>query len=346
MRVLHIAYQRLRSYGPRRVSWAEKLNFGLLRNDHYVHTFSDRDVAAFEAPLGIRELGYRKANQRLLSVCEAFEPDLIIVGHSDIVSVETLLEMRRQHPHCRIIHCNCDPLFVPTNVERIRRYAQLVDAIFVTTGRRELQQFAGLGARVYHIPNPVDASVEVLDNSTSSELDIDLLFCGNATSHTQRYELLELLKVELEGELNFKTYGCFGEQPVWGRDYDRVLARTRMALNLNRQDCDYWYSSDRMAQLAGNGVLFFTHEATRFDELLPDRSAVYFRDKEDLLAKVRSFSADDAMRREWAARCREFFHREMNSSLYSRFILEATFEQPFSHDYVWARDIHTDGSMK
>lgn len=346
MRVLHVAYQRLRSYGPRRVSWAEKMNFGLMRNNHYVHTFSDRDVAAFEAPLGIRELGYGKANRRLLSVSEAFEPDLIIIGHSDIVRDETIVEMRRQHPSARIIHCNCDPLFVPSNVERIRRYAKQVDAVFVTTGRRELQRFEGLGARVYHIPNPVDSSVEVLDNSVKDDLDIDLLFCGNATGHTQRYELLELLKVELEKELNFKTYGCFGESPVWGRDYDRVLARTRMALNLNRQDCDYWYSSDRMAQLAGNGVLFFTHAATGFDELLPERSAVYFRDKEDLLVKVRCFSADDAMRREWAARSREFFHREMNSNLYSQFILEATFEQPFSHDYVWARDIHLDGSMK
>ena len=346
MRVLHVAYQRLRSYGPRRVSWAEKLNFGLIRNDHYVHTFSDRDVAAFEAPLGIRELGYSKANKKLLLVSEAFDPDLIIIRHSDIVSDKTLLEMRSKHPSSRIIHCNCDPLFVPSNVERIRRYAKLVDAVFVTTGRRDLKQFEGLGARIYHIPNPVDASVEVLDNSVRSDLDIDLLFCGNATSHTHRYELLELLKNQLGSSLNFKTYGCFGESPVWGRDYDRVLARTKMALNLNRQDCDYWYSSDRMAQLAGNGVLFFTHEATRFDELLPERSAVYFRDKDDLLVKVRNFAADDAMRREWASRCREFFHSEMNSSLYSRFILQATFEQSFDHDYVWARDIHADGSLK
>ena len=60
MRVLHIAYQQLRRYGQTRVSWAQKLSFGLIKNDHYLQTFSDRDIAAFEAPLGIRDLGVGK----------------------------------------------------------------------------------------------------------------------------------------------------------------------------------------------------------------------------------------------------------------------------------------------
>ena len=75
MRVLHIAYQQLRRYGKTRVSWAQKLTFGLIKNDHYTQGFSDRDVAAFEAPFGIRELGIKKANRRLLETVDAFEPD-------------------------------------------------------------------------------------------------------------------------------------------------------------------------------------------------------------------------------------------------------------------------------
>lgn len=346
MRVLHIAYKRLRSYGATRVSWAQKLDFGLVRNNHYVQAFSDRDVAAFEAPLGIRELGKGKANRRLLQVSEAFEPDLVIVGHSDIVSNQSLLEIRRQHPHCVIIHCNCDPLFVPSNVERIRRLASVVDAVFVTSGLCELRQFEGLGARLYFMPNPVDASVEVLDNSVKTDLDIDLLFCGNATKFTDRFATLERLKNALANELNFKTYGCFGEPPVWGRDYDRVLENTKMALNLNRQDKDYWYSSDRMAQLAGNGILVFTHAGPRFDELLPAETLVYFNNEDDLLSAVRAFHHDDDKRLAWAARARQFFQQEMSSALYARYIVEAAFQQSFSHDYVWARGINPDGTVK
>jgi hypothetical protein len=57
MRVLHIAYQQLRRYGNTRVSWAWKLTNGLIKNDHFVQGFSDRDVASFEAALGWRDLG-------------------------------------------------------------------------------------------------------------------------------------------------------------------------------------------------------------------------------------------------------------------------------------------------
>lgn len=346
MRVLHIAYQQLRRYGQTRVSWAQKLSFGLIKNDHYLQTFSDRDIAAFEAPLGIRDLGVGKANKRLLEMVDAMEPDLVIAGHCDMITNDTLKTIKGLYPNAVVAHCNNDPLFVPSNVERIKSRASVVDAVFVSTGRRELRQFEGIGARLYHMPNPVDPSVECLNNAERDDLDIDLLFCSNATEFTQRLQMVGRIKDVVAGEMNFKTYGSFGESPVWGRDYDRALARTRMGLNLNRQEGDYWYSSARMAQLAGNGILQFTHSGPRFDELLPAESAVYFDDEADLLAKVREFHHDDNKRKAWAGRCRDFFHREINSRLYAQYIVEASMGVPFSHDYVWARDINLDGSLK
>lgn len=346
MRVLHIAYQQLRRYGKTRVSWVEKLTFGMIKNDHYVQGFSDRDIAAFEAPFRLRDLGHRKANQRLLEMAEAAQPDLVVAGHCDIITNDTLREIRRMHPSALIVHANCDPLFVPSNVERIKSRATVCDAVFVTTGRRLLKQFEGFGARVYHIPNPVEPSIEFLDNSLRTDLPTDLLFCSNATKFTKRLEMVKYLKDSVAGEMNFRTYGSFGEPPVWGRDYDNALAQSKMGLNLNRQEGDYWYSSERMAQLAGNGVLQFTHSSNGFQDLMPPESLVYFDDTEDLLAKIREFHHDDARRQAWASRARSFFHEEMNTRLYSQFIVEASAQLPFSHDYVWARDSNPDGSLK
>ncbi len=346
MRVLHIAYQQLRRYGKTRVSWAQKLTGGLIKNDHFVQVFSDRDVAAFEAPFGWRDLGRGKANKRLLEMVVAFDPDLVIAGHCDIVGNDTLLEIKRLRPNVVLAHCNNDPLFVPENVERIKHRAAVVDAVFVSTGRRELKLFEGLGARVYHMPNPVDPAVETLNNARRTDLAIDLLFCSNSNDYTQRLELVRTLKDALQDELTFKTYGSFGDPPVWGRDYDRALAATKMGLNLNRQEGLYWYSSARMAQLAGNGILQFTHSGPRFDELLPEESVVYFDDGDDLLKKIRDFHHDDDMRRSWASRARDYFHQEMNNTLYAQYILEASLLLPFSHDYVWAGDINLDGGLK
>ncbi|MCD6582469.1 MAG: glycosyltransferase family 1 protein, partial [Desulfuromusa sp.] len=187
---------------------------------------------------------------------------------------------------------------------------------------------------------------ENLNNSICSDLPIDLLFCSNSDDFTERLKMVKLLKDELADEMNFKTYGSFGDPPVWGRDYDRALADTKMGLNLNRQEGDYWYSSARMAQLAGNGILQFSHSASRFDQLLPEESVVYFDDRGDLLVKIRDFNNDDDKRKQWAARARDFFHTEMNNTLNAQYILEASLQLPFSHDYVWAQDINLDGSQK
>ncbi len=88
------------------------------------------------------------------------------------------------------------------------------------------------------------------------------------------------------------------------------------------------------------------HAAPRFDELMPPESIVYFNDQEDLLGKIREFHHDDAKRRLWAARARDFFQTEINSRLNAQYIVEASLMQRFTHDYVWAQDINLDGSQK
>nr|WP_067286508.1 glycosyltransferase [Marinobacterium profundum] len=348
MRVLHVAYQQLKRYGHTRVSWAQKLTFGLIKNDHLVQTFSDRDVAAFEAPFGIRDLGKKKANRRLLETVEAFEPDLLIAGHCDLITNETLEAVRAMAPNCAIIHCNNDPLFVPSNVERIKYRAKVTDAVFISTGRRELTQFEGSRARVYHMPNPVEPSVECFDNSAiaTADLPIDLIFCSNSQNFTKRLEMIARMKEQLDPIMDFKTFGSFNEPPVWGRDYDRALQASKMGLNFNRQEGVDWYSSARMAQLAGNGILQFTHASGRFDELLPAETLVYFQEEADLIASIREFHADDAKRQAWAKATREFFHQEINSTLYAQYIVEAGTQAAFSHPYCWAQDINLDGTLK
>jgi len=335
MRILHVAHQQLRKYGRLRVSWAQKLYLGLIRNGHNVLMFSDRDVAAFEAPLGIRPLGERAANRRLLETAEAFEPDLVIVGHCDIIKNATLEELRRLIPGVVIAGANNDPLFVPENYLKIEQRCEVVDTMFVSTGERELKPFEGKRARLRHMPNPVDPSIDIYDASQKDEFDNDLIFCSKSTEHTERGLLVSYLREQFKEELKFRTPGSFGEPGVWGRDYERLLANSKMGLNLNRQEGLYWYSSARMAQMAGNGLLVFTHDDARFDELLPAETLVYFHGKDDLSELIRDFNHDDDKRKTWAANARQFFHREINSTLYAQYIVEEAMQMSHSHRYVW-----------
>lgn len=335
MRILHVAHQQLRKYGHLRVSWAQKLYFGLIRAGHCVQAFSDRDVAAFEAPLGIRRFGESASNRRLLETAEAFEPDLVIVGHCDIIENRTLESIRKLCPGVIIAGANNDPLFVPENARKIESRCAVVDAMFVSTGKRELARFEGQRARLFHMPNPVDASIDVFDASTSEQLENDLVFCSKSTEHTSRGELVSFLKRELAQELVFKTPGSFAEPGVWGRDYERFLSKSKMGLNLNRQEGLHWYSSARMAQMVGNGLLVFTHKGADFASLLPDETLVYFDTQEGLLNSIREFHHDDEKRKHWAGNARRFFHQEINSTLYAQHIVESAMQLPFSHNYVW-----------
>lgn len=336
MRVLHVAYQQLRRYGHTRVSWAQKLFYGLIKNGHHVQGFSDRDVAAFEAPLGIRDLGVGKANRRLLEMAEALQPELVVVGHCDMIHNRTLEEIRRLLPQVAIAGCNNDPLFIRQNVDKIARRCEVVDAMFVSTGTAELKQFEGRRARLYHMPNPVDEAIEYQDASRHEQLPIDLIYCSNAVQHTRRLEDVGYLRRHLAAELVFKTYGSFGEAPVWGRDYDRALGQSKMGVNFNRSEGLQWYSSARMAQLGGNGLLVFTHDSAGFDSLFPPQTLVYYRDLDQLLALIRDFHADNAKRRAWAAATRHFFHQQINSRLNAQYIVESTLQLTHSHPYVWA----------
>jgi hypothetical protein len=306
-----------------------------VKYDYLVQPFRDRDMAYFLAPFGIRAIGEHAANRRLLETAETFVPDLVIVGHCDTITNKTLTEIRRMLPAVKITACNNDPLFVPENAAKIEQRCAVVDTMFVSTGVRELRRFTGLRAKLAHMPNPVDQAIESHDSSQHDQLEHDLVFCSKSRDYSNREALAADVRVAVGNELNFFTPGNFGVPGVWGRDYDLALANSKMGLNLNRQEGLDWYSSARMAQMGGNGILLFTHASGGFERLFPTESLVYFRSRDDLIDSLRTFNSDNAMRREWAARTRAFFHQQINSTLYARDIVERSLDLQPSHGYVW-----------
>jgi spore maturation protein CgeB len=142
----------------------------------------------------------------------------------------------------------------------------------------------------------------------------------------------------LPRSIRFHTPGAYGVPGVWGREYDITLSTSKMGLNLNRQEIHDWYSSARMAQIAGNGLLVFTHTKGGFGRLMPKESLVYFSDARELSDLVVEFHNDNEMRKSWAANSYAFFHEQMNNTLFAQYIVEQSLGLPFSHPYVWHLD--------
>ena len=117
----------------------------------------------------------------------------------------------------------------------------------------------------------------------------------------------------------------FGIQPVWGKDFLNRLSNSKMALNLSRGKPIKYYSSDRIAQLMGNGLLTFIHRDTQFMDFFDHDEMIFYKDILDLSYKIMKYRKDDKDRRKIARKGHKKYHKYFNSNLVSRFIIDRSF---------------------
>jgi Glycosyl transferases group 1 len=334
VKALVVANFRERDNGLMFYDTARKLTNGLTRAGCNVYAFSDREIARNDAPLFIRPLGLRSVNRRLIETVENFEPDLILLCHADTVYRETLETIRSMAKRPRIALRNVDPLFIPKNVENIRTYADLVDAIFVTTAGEPLRQFSRPGNVVSFMPNPVDGSIESYRAYENPEPANDLFFATRYTRFTNRVDFCEELRKRLP-EIRFDFRGFDGKPPVYGSEYGKALFQCRMGLNLDKASGWYLYSSARMAQYMGNGLLTLMERACRFDRFFTEDEAAFYDDLDGLEKQIRRFKQDDALARATAERGCAKYHALFDSTRIAQYIIEVTLGLPLSQDYPW-----------
>ena len=87
-----------------------------------------------------------------------------------------------------------------------------------------------------------------------------------------------------------------------GDDFLKRLSNSKMALNLSRGKPVKYYSSDRLAQLMGNGLLTFINKNTCYNDFFTNKEMVFYNSIDDLADKVKKFSKNDKEWREIAKR--------------------------------------------
>jgi len=330
----------IRHYGLTKVSTGRKLFNGMVRNNWKVCEYSERDIAYFEAPLNIKPLGFRAANKRFVETCLNFQPDCILMGHSDLITNNTLSVIKSELPQVPIIYRNVDPPWRKRNVDMIHHRKDYVDAIFVTTAGEFLKQFVTGKNVVGFIPNATDPAIENMDNSSHSSFKYDLSFCGKGDKSDDRYNLIVNLDAKLKGKLKFESFGIYGNPPVWSATYDEVLRNSKMGLNLNRFEGWKYYSSARISQLMGNGILAFVWDEGDMRELLPENTVVYFKTEDELIDKILHYQNDDAARVSVASEGRRYYHEHFSGKRVVKFMIETAMGLPHSEDYDWSAEIY------
>ena len=93
--------------------------------------------------------------------------------------------------------------------------------------------------------------------------------------------------------IKFDLYGMNGTQPLWADNYIRAISQSKMGLNLSQGAPIKYYSSDRIVQLIGNGLLTFIDKRTQLNDLISTKEAVFYNNLHDLTRKIKIFTKNN-----------------------------------------------------
>ena len=108
-----------------------------------------------------------------------------------------------------------------------------------------------------------------------------------------------------------------------------------MAINLSRGEPIKYYSSDRIAQLLGNGLLTFIDKKTLFNDFLTDDQIIFYNDISDLSYKLNKYKKDKKDAKRIARNGRSVYLKKFNSTLVSDFILSKLFDYKSKNKFIW-----------
>jgi len=108
-----------------------------------------------------------------------------------------------------------------------------------------------------------------------------------------------------------------------------------MGLNLSRGEAIKYYSSDRITQIVGNGLVCLIDEKTQYRDFFSDNEMVFYKNINDLSEKILKISKDDKMRRRIAKKGKEKYMKYFNSDLVSEYIINNTMNINSKKTFLW-----------
>ena len=333
LRILHITNFNERLDGRLFFNTGRRINNGFIRLGHSVLGFSDRDIQKYYKSFGDLK-GAKTLNDKLKKTCYNYKPDLIVLGHADLISADQIAELREDYPNTRFGQWFLDPLNkkgpdYERNKKRILDKISVVDASFLTTSPDALSFLKG--KKSFYIPNPADNSFETLNNY-EHPCNIDVFFALSHGVHRgvlksgktdDRITFLNKL-VSQTPDIKFDLYGINKIQPIWADHYFKTIQNAKMGLNLSRGDAIKYYSSDRITQIIGNGLVCLIDEKTEYNNFFNTNEMVFYKNSNDLSEKIIKVSKDEKLRKKIAMNGKIKYMKYFNSDLVAQYIIEKT----------------------
>ena len=345
LRILHVTNFNERLDGRLFFNTGRRINNGFVRLGHSVLGFSDRDIVKYYK--NYKDIsGSSTLNEKLKKTCYNYKPDLIIMGHSDLISGQQLGQLREDYPNVRIGQWFLDPLNkngpdYNRNKNRILDKCDFVDANFITTSPTALD-FLPNKLENYFIPNPADKSFETLNNFNKN-CNMDVFFALSHGVHRGvlkrgkddgRNLFLKKLLIKTPN-VKFDIYGLDKVQPIWADHYFKTISNSKMGLNLSRGAPIKYYSSDRITQIIGNGLVALIDEKTQYSDFFNKNEMVFYKNIDDLSEKIIRISNDEKLRKTIGKNGKDKYMKYFNSDLVAGFIINRTLGLKDTKKYLW-----------
>ena len=344
-RILHVTNFNERHDGRLYFNTGRRINNGFIRQGNSVLEFSDRDIQKNYKSYSDLS-GSKSLNEKLRKTCYNYKPDIIVLGHADLISADMLGQLKDEYPSLKIAQWFLDPLNVNgpdfyKNKNRILDKSEFIDSNFITTSP-DVLSFLSKKNKNFFIPNPSDPSIETLNNFKNN-CSNDVFFAlshgvhrGNLKYRTSddREKFLKKL-INISTNIKFDFFGLNKVQPIWADQYLKTISNSKMGLNLSRGSPIKYYSSDRITQITGNGLVTLIDKKTEYRDFFTDKEMVFYSNISDLSEKILKISRDEKLRKSIGRKGKEKYVKFFNSNLVADFIINKTFEINNKKKYLW-----------
>lgn len=344
LKIIHITNFNERHNGRLFYNTGVRINNALIRLNHSVLTISDRDIVSYKRSF-LDIDGSKFLNDKLIYTVQRYKPDLIILGHADLIKKETLKYIRKQFPNVKIIQWFLDRMDEEwiANKRRFLDKINYIDCSFCTTEPSILK--ITKRHKVYFIPNPLDPSLDNLKIFENSFFENDVFFAMSHGVHRgtlkkgksdRREDFIKKL-IKITPNIKFDIYGVDSKQPVWAEKFKNVLSKCKMAINLSQGSSSKYYSSDRIAQLMGNGVLTFIDKKTKLNHFFKKDEVIFYNSIKDLSKKIIYYSNHDPIRKKISKNGRYKYHKYFNNLLITKFMISKCFNLYKKEKFLWEK---------
>ena len=345
LKIIHLTNFNRRFNGRLHYNTGSRLNNGFVRLGHNVLTISDRDI--IHENKNFPDFTGKKSLQNIIiDNSDNFKADCLILGHADAITEKTLEIIKQKNKNLKIGQWFLDPLgkkgpdYLKNN-QRILDKVKYMDATFLTSSPKVLSTKIN---NSHFIPNPSDHSFEILKNYENN-CQNDVFFAMSHGVHRGELKKGKFDKREViinkirenNKKIIFDIYGMNNIQPIWGDNFIKAISNSRMAINLSRGEPVKYYSSDRIAQLMGNGLLTFIDKKTCYNEFFSKNEMIFYNDTDDLSYKLNKYKKDTKDAKRIAKNGKNFYMKNFNSTIVSEFILSKLFDFKSKNKFIWEK---------